>query len=356
VPSLDYLFWEATDSYQEFLENAHLKNETFVEALLREIQILEKGLKKSQALIYWLPTGNEALALQQSDWLIQLSNQVDINTRLAFSAVCGNPYADHLPPHPFWQALRQRYFQSSVRFLPIVNLGSVKQGEGLWPTSILDLIDHFLSRCDKKVFAGVIGLTHSVPAEGSILDCNLWIASQYLWQKNSPWLMIETWLLAHRRDWDPISYFQLIKTSREIALELSKIRALSQETGRDTLSFDEARVLVDSVLAKLKLLQLQLEKIEKKRFKKQEKSTLFDYFTFFARDARRIVVHFLQSLNVPGGNVLSADDHLESFWTQSSQASSNGLKGSLQVSFCEKPNSGLKGTRLALIYSENRVF
>ena len=154
--------------------------------------------------------------------------------------------------------------------------------------------------------------------------------------------MTETWFKAYRPDIDFSLYSHAFKEMREIAIQLSYMRSLAGEKGRDKLTGDECRALAEKVASELWTLRLFFAKIDKTYVKKSEKPGIQDYFLYFARDAKRVIAQFLQSFNIPAANVIDRDEGEESFWTH-------------KTGFQTQPQKGLPGSRMEAIYKENRI-
>ncbi|MGZ3634266.1 MAG: hypothetical protein ACXVAJ_08075, partial [Parachlamydiaceae bacterium] len=198
LPRPDFLFWESfcqTANQQAISQHHDL---TEAEITLKEIRGIEKILQNRSQLIYYIPTKNNSDGKRQARWMASLIDDVGKGTTLAFNAVYGNAYDDHQVNHPLWEVLRETQDTSAKGWMPILNGGLVKQGEGLWPMTNFDLIDRFVTRCYRHHFAGLITLTAHFPEAGSILDCNLWVLGHSLWHTLPSSLLAETWFKAFR--------------------------------------------------------------------------------------------------------------------------------------------------------------
>jgi hypothetical protein len=353
---IDFIFWESFLLHPDFSKSPITNRLTIAELVVKEVQVIEKNLKDRCALIFYVPANDLQTATEHSKWFSKFLDDVGSHTIIAFSALAGDPRMDHLPPHPIWHSLRISPDFSLTPLLPIVNFGGVQQGEGLWPSIPLDLIDSYVNRCYRHPFAGIITLTSHLPKKGGFLDCGLWVASQSMWRNLSPSLLAETWF---RANYSNIDFFKLensLKVNREIVVELSRVRSLTNEKGRDSVSQEECRMIAESLLAKIKLLNENFEKSHKTIIKNPKKPTCLDYFTLFIRDARRIILHFLQCYNVPMGNVLNGTDMQDSFWTQINQGTGQGIRSGNKVTFLDVPMRGIQGSKMEQIYLENRLF
>lgn len=268
----DYLFWESHWEYPDFISDPQADAYTLPEVVLKEARLLENHLNPNQSLIFYLPCSDRNSAKQSSIWISQIAENLEQRTILAFSAVAGPHWADFLQPHPVWEELRFKIGTSNALFMPIINVGHVKQSEGLWPILVHDSVEEYLSRCEYGQFSGVIALANHLPADGGIHDCNLWVAAQAMWKKNSSvFLLKETWFSAFRKDWDATLCTPLLCQMRHISKQLGMLRFLTHEKNKEQASGQELRVFAESILAQLNDIQLRLEKEEEKGAREMKK-------------------------------------------------------------------------------------
>ncbi len=349
----DGLLWETGYHHPQFYKYSAAENMTIVELILEEARLIEKSLPPQCLLLYHLSSPHQQAAKQQTLWIPFLTSQLGPQTLLAFSAFAGDPCADYLSLHPMWDLLRRSSEISSTPLLPILNGGAIHQGEGLWPSLSLDLIDQVLSRCVRHPFAGVITLTQRLPTPEGLLACNLWVLGQALWRSIPVDLLAETWFQAYRPDLSFTNFRSWFKKVRLLTVELSLLRTLSHEKGRDLLSHEECRIRAEALLAQLQDLQASVQQL--KGVSETSFITLSDYFQFFCRDARRLILHFLQCYNLPISHLLTGSDFHPSFWSEASQGTGQGLRATIKINFFEKPQAGEKGSLMERIYLENTL-
>lgn len=356
VPSVDYIFWEGEFLHNDCMQHLSAYDATQQDLAEAEITMLEAALQKTAiSLIYFIPVFDEASAKQQTAWLPSSCDRVGLRTILAFSAVAGDFYADHLLPHPLWEVLRQSPDVSATPFLPIVNIGAVQQGEGLWPSLTLDLIEKYFTRCSRHHFAGIICLVNQVPHPGAFLECSLWVAAQILWKERPAALVAETWFRARRPEIDFPAFAEALREMRQLVVDLSLLRSLHNEKHCDHLSSEDCRIMANSSLARLKYLQIFFEKKEKKRLRSADKLSYDDYFSYFSHDAQRIIMHFLQRFNVSMLHQKNEEVQQEGFWTQC-QGLNQGRRFHAKTIYLESPQRGVAGSRMEKIYRENYLF
>jgi hypothetical protein len=348
IPNVDCIFWQGDVFSPESYQHPSASDATQIELVQADVSLIETALQGKASLIYYIPAQDHFMAAQQSKWLPSLCDEVGDKTILAFSAVAGNPCSDHLSEHPFWETLRKCPDVSATPLMPIVNIGSVRQGEGFWPVFTFDLIERYFSRCYRHPFAGIMTMVNQLPAKGSLMECNLWVASQAQWKNRSVNLLAETWFRAKRPDLEFLRFEGALKRLREIVIDLSLLRSLNNEQHRERSSLDEYRALADSLLANLRHLQIIFESNEIKKAIKTEKPTWLDYYTIFARDAKRLIFHFVQNFHVSLPHVRKEDDPLDGFWTKAQPHRNNSI-------FLEQPQRGPNNSKMAMIYDESRM-
>lgn len=353
-PAVDYIFWESQAFSPECYRYKDAFEATQYDIVQAELGLLEKAIANHSMLIYYVPTRDKEQAIEQTHWLSCLIDEMGPKTLLSFSAVSGEPWQDHLPPHPFWDALRKSPDTSATYLLPILNAGAVRQGEGLWPTLTLDLIEQFMTQCYRHCFAGAIVLANRIPLKDNLLDCCLWVAAQVQWKNQSAHILSQTWFAAKRPDFHYSHFESSLKNIRQLAVELSFLRSFTTEKQRDLFTSEECRLVAESILSRLKHLQMHIEKHETIYTKKCGKLILSDYITYFIRDAKKIVTHFLSSFNVPLLSINSNEDNQEGYWTHVLATMGKGRGGSGKLVFLEHPRRGAAGSRMEKIYEETR--
>lgn len=340
IPSLDYFFWESSILNNDFTVYIGAKDATLQELVVAEMQMLENCLTKQASLVYYIPSISLETAHQQASWFDALCNEAGNKTIISFSAVAGRFFEDHLSPHPFWEELRKDQDTPCTKLLPLVNIGQISQGEGLWPTPAVDLINQFYDRLNPLFFAGALTLASAVPMEGGMLDCSLWCAGQSLWGCLSPQQNVETWFAAFRPEWNYYETDRILAETRQLAVRLSYMSSLTNRS-KHNLMIEDFRVLAEHILISLREIKIRLSIIERKRTKKSQSIPFSEYLKIFACDAQHFVIHFLQHLNVSLPFGLEESELKESFW-----------KG--KVGVFDEPLKGGAGSVMESIYFENR--
>lgn len=311
--NVDGIFWE-----NNCLKPGHplVRDATDADLVRAELHLVQQIVDQKKLLIYYIPTADSTMASRQAAWLPALCDEMRENAILAFPAVSGGLFEDHLPPHPFWEALRKSPDVSTTPLMPIINIGSVKQGEGLWPTLPLDLLQKYIGGCHRHNFAGAIGLVNQIHDNRPFLNCSLWTAAQMMWRGGSAPHLAETWFLAGQPKYHFSDMSKAYAAVRELIVQASLLRSL--EENPDQLTQEECRSMIDSMLMQLKHLQMQFEK-----------RSLNDYFVPFMRDIRLITLRACQSMQMPLLHLKKEEDVHGGVWVQ-------GLSGEMGK-FLEHP-------------------
>lgn len=332
-PEIDGFFWESLWQTATYRSHAKAFESTDAEIVLSEIHLLEKCLQKRAMLIFYLAHASEKEAYEQARWLPSLVDDMGPGSILAFNAVCGALYDDHQNSHPIWDSLRESPDTSATPWMPILNVGLIKQGEGLWPTTNFELIDRFLNRCYRHQFIGAIGLAGHLPQTGSVLDCNLWVFGHSLWKALPASLLAETWFKAFRPKENPAFCLKIMSLARAIALDMSFLRATYE--GNEPLKNEAAKIYGDSILSRLKQVKWLLDNHKNREV--AQAPSIKEHFPFFARDIKQLLAAYLPTYNLPLSHTLESDEPTTSFWNAD----------------LESPSCGEKNSIMELIFSQN---
>ncbi len=342
----DYLFWRSLCHHPGFENASKAKESLRVDLAIAELKVLEAILKGKSKLVYYLPSLDLQDAKQQSTWMKSLCNAAEKNTIFAFSALAGSPFEDHLIPHPFWEEIRKSPIISQVPLLPILNCGAITQGEGLWPNLPLDLIQTYVPRTYRTNFIGIAIPTPAFPTPGSILDANLWIASQMQWRKLSVDLLAETWFSAYHPKISFNRYKEILENLREVSKELSHIRSIANQPARQLIPPPDCRTRIESIIAHIKHLDVVFQSLPSKNSDSQP--SLSEYYPYFSRDAKKMLSQLAQHLGVPTPHLMQSHDQGEGFWTDLVRP--EGVKSWMR----QTPRIGEPGSTMDKILRENR--
>lgn len=332
LDGVDAVYWKGSYTSENYRNHPNARDDLMIDLALKEVQAVEEAIRGRCPLVYELdPDGPVHL-------IPELMDSVGNQTMISFSALNGKPTDDHLDYHPLWKLLRELPDTSATRLLPILNIGGVEQGEGFWPVIPLDLIDFVITHMRRQPFGGAVVMTNYLSKTGTLLDGALWTAGHSLWGSLPPRLLLETWCKAFHPS---LSSLELLGDIWKVSRRLSGLHAVGERTT------EEYRMLSESLIGELNRLHGVVESYDDSRT-----PSIKEYFTYFARDARRLVLHFLQTRHAPMVNVLNGDDLQESFWTVIQQSGRPGIGSGAKVSVLKTPQAGSEGSAMRQIYEE----
>jgi hypothetical protein len=350
LPLGDYLFWESMVQFSNYRHHPHAQEATEAEIVLREVQLLEQ-CAEDKGLIFYVPTPDPIVAERQAPWLAQLPDDMGSKTILAFAAVAGPPSADHQLHHPLWDQLRIAPDQSATGIMPIINIGLVQQGEGLWPSANFDLVDRFVKRCRRHHFAGILGLCNHLPCSGSLLDCMLWVASQSLWCDMPTELLADTWMRAYLPRGGLHSLSALLDLGRQVSLQMSALHAMTCQPQMAALSLEEGQLHADSLMVAVRCLQNCTAKYLKEAPLSPWGEQMQISVKFFTSDVQRLLDNFLQYFNLPNFNLFNREEIGDSFWVHPSHKSLPPHAWLAPV-----PHRSIPGSTAEDLLNSNRLF
>jgi len=307
----DYFFWESQAWDDSCQDHPMTREATQGDIVKEEIQLIEKSLVNTSDLIFFFPAKDENESKQQALLLNDVITEAQEKTYFAFSSVAGPIMADHLSPHAAWQVAKQSLPRALPKLIPIFNLGSVNQGENLWPVLPFPAIDRHILTLN-STFSGVIGMVNKMPKKGALLDCSLSVAGNAIWEKKTTASSAEKWFAANRPELEYQAHSEILKEIQDIHLKLSLLCSVSNSKIRSAAFNEYCRSLAESLLAQLKWLQARFALNQKKEHKKL---SLQDYFQHFSIDAKRLVSHILQSCNINLLHLRHDDDLQGGIWT-----------------------------------------
>lgn len=346
--------WDSLYYQPQFLHHEAASLHSTLELILQDLKNIEETLHPSIQVFYYLSALDSERAHQYARWLPDLCRSAGNQTILMFPGFISAKSAYLERPHPIWECLRKLPRLSETPLLPIYQIGSDVQGGGLWPVIYADtIIDMFIRSCDPAVFAGVTILTKRLPSEKGFLSANLWMAGQALWKLDSADLLLDAWFRTYRPELIFSDFKGVLKKLTVIAKESVFLRSFVSEKCRDHLSAEACKIKVEALLAQLQEVQFFLNQ-EKDLFSASLSKTNFtEYFIYFYRDIRRILLHALQCYNIPFSSLITGEDLQDSFWTTASQGTGSGIRKGIKIIFLDVPLKGEEESDMRLIYNEN---
>lgn len=223
--------------------------------------------------------------------------------------------------------------------LPLVNGGLMKMGGGLWPVLNREALSSALEKMGSKL--GMIAVTQQLPGYGGFLDANLWSLGHALIRKEPLNVLVEEWFQATK----PLLYHrEVFRRLEHLTNDLIWMTRFNSEMSRDKISNEESKALGAKCLSELNLLE---EKVS---------PALYPLFQIFSKDARRILLHFSQCLNITLPNVLREQDEGPAFFTEIFTTPGEGIRSSAKVVLKDKPNADKLEGVMAEVYRENFLF
>lgn len=262
------------------------------ELILEELRMVEKAVAGKCKLFFYLNQsweGKEKAVRQNC--LKLLCDESEKGTQILFSATASEPTKVTEISHPFLKDLREREGALHTQLLPIVNLGGVGQGEGLWPCVYV----REASKLFQNHSGGMIALANTLPELDSLLGASLWSGAQTLLKKGSPESHFETWLQALRPHW---------KDEDRLALSEASLLAAGLKEIQQSKSDEGLKNRLSALIFRERVLQ---------QFEVQPDQKLL--LTAFARDFKRIVGYIANQKGVALGAMIEGDINGPGFWT-----------------------------------------
>lgn len=313
---IDAILWESAPQ-----RDASNKEATKADLHRNELTRLEKILSPFPCqLLYSMRPSSPSEAAAQAPWLAELPDEAGSHTSIAFSAVAGPYTADYLAPNPLWDHLQRRHDPSSTPLLPILNMGSVGSGDGLWPAPPFDLLTRYLPRLYRHPFGGAIVLTKSLPLDGTPLDAALWVCGNALFSPtHTPEVLINIWLQASHPQIDGELWRSACGDGREAIKETYLLLAALREyetSGKEIFSREELLCHGNKALCCLHAARQQYNKITAQQKRARPGSvTIEEYGGSFFCDVRRLLLLATQSRNITIPGLLTSEEQHPAFWT-----------------------------------------
>lgn len=313
---IDAILWESAAQ-----RDACSKETTQADLHRNELGKLEKILSPFPCqLLYATRPTSPGQAAAQAAWLAELPEEAGSRTSIAFSTVAATYTADYLAPNPLWDHLQRRHDPSSTPLLPILNMGSVGSGDGLWPAPPFDLLARYLPRLYRHPFGGAIVLTKSLPLDGTPLDAALWVCGHSLFSPiHTPEVLINIWLQALHPQIDGELWRSACSDGREAIKETYRLLAALREyetSGKEMFTREELLCHGNKALCCLHSARQQYNKIAVQQKRAGVScTTLEEYSGSFFSDIRRLLLLAMQSRNITIPGLLTSEEQQPAFWT-----------------------------------------
>lgn len=301
----DYILWHSV--FDRCSLKKYAPDALVYDSILKEIKVLEASLSKP--IIFFLPVINK----EQTRWLMRLIDDVKATTTLSFPA----------DNYSIWSMLRGRQMVTKTSLLPIIDGEGF--GEGLWPVFTFDRVNDTFAYMQRHNFVGSIVVASQLPQEGSLLDCNLWVAGRRMWYDTDAIMLAERWFRSY---WSTCHFNENVSLLRDVSNVVRQLNGLLMVCENDHSEHQRElyRYDIDAILAQL----------SKWRLDSSRSNDFNDYMNYFINDARRILIHCSQKLKIPSSNLLTEQNDGPGFWT-SIEKTTFGGGFSTMVTLLNKP-------------------
>lgn len=322
-----------------------------LELYRQELHSLEQLLAPFYCqLLYYIPASTTSEALTQVNWLLELMEEQAESTQLLFAAQGGNgvemtmanPLGIGMPAHPLWEELPKRLCPSNIPcLLPLLNIGSIAAGEGLWPAPASDLIATYLAPLPYyPAMAGAVVLTRRIPHMHTPLAAALWVAAQHLWgQQHLPQdLLWQLWLKAYyphisnTKQW--LSGWENARKAAGEVLGLLSVCRAGQVPRQESVGIGVGvSSSYEAALVYLERAQQQLKAPMPKAPAGQNENYMEDYLSCFVSDMRGLLAYAMQGKKGGGAAVSSPSG---GFWSQPNSTISSYPNWTAPYQGCEE--------------------
>lgn len=340
------LFWECQGYQEGEAHDSKGQIQTQYERIQHELNLVEDTVQPSSLCFALLSYAN-SFQTQEAEWLAELAIDAGKRTYVIFSPVSGMPWQDYRPIHPFWAECRKRDLGEQLPLLPILNIGAMGRGEGLWPTCAMPVLDRFLGKMAQGGLQGAICMTPTLPAAGTFLDGSLWVAGQSLWHGGGAREHFDLWLSLYHPHADAENLTRGLFVVEEVSLLIASLKGYDPQGVRDASSLDKKRTLAEYLLAILNRWSCMIPKEENEDL--QPPYPFEAFLAVFLRDARRYVFHFLQQHRISLPYPANEGDLKPGFWTSKG---GHGMEKSKSADLHMIPFAGEEGSFLSALYRE----
>lgn len=310
-PKDSFLIWEG-----KYLQEKQSDQETDYDLVKKEISLLEKALEEHFKLIYLLPATDQVSISKQCYFIDNLCNFIQSKNLIAFSPLYKKADGQTRQESPLWEALCCSRQVPEKKCLPLLNVGSIKFGKGLWPDFRYDILNDIFTKMQNPVFYGALCMSTSIPKESSFSYCNLWTAGQKLWYpKKSATLFSKIWLLIYYPEipWEDFQW---------IAHYGQQIRHQMQTLQDPPELLKDKQILTSLALSlsnNCDMLKATLRRYVNSSSKGTQ-SLLLAAYPYFLRDSKKILFQTLKDVGISLPGLLDGEDMQLSFFTKMEQA------------------------------------
>ncbi len=342
-PLCDFILWDSLLWHPNYFSHPASEECLTLDLVQQELKLVQESLAPKVKLIFSISSPDSLKAHKISTWFKKLLSLTNEHLLIAFPLVAGEMTADHQLLHPIWKKVKE--LEGAVPFMPLINGGAITQGEGLWPSIPFEQFEtysHLLNSCQ---LTNCLVLTPKIPVGQGFLALNLWVVSHL---KKGLYVeeLIAKWFDSYQAHFDYFLYKDFLQRVRQLILDLSFLRMTLTSHHYSVTLIEEMKILVESLHARMKHLQVQLKKLTLV----WPSSFLQEYFLLFAIDAHKIINIAVKQFNLHFSLSLLEMDEQHSFWVL---ASSKLHQISNEELFLKQPFQGVKGSVLEKIRKEN---
>ena len=322
----DTLLWESRCRSSQFSTDPSADGLLYHDLLTAELGMVEAAAACRINVTFLVPWRQQLPEGRQIDAMMRLCQHASKGTSIAYSGVSnggsatgGDNGVGRL--HPLWNQLREYGHVPATKLLPVVNVGGVGQGEGLWPCSYLSELEACLPLMAASPCSGAIAVTNTVPELDAMLGGSLWAAGCALNTGRAASVFFDTWRRAYRSSWSDREC-EVVAVATRLASRASL--ALAKVEG------DALRDLAETLFSESRYL---------KRMSEGGDPELQALVTPFVRDVRRMIMGAAQTKGLSLGNVATSDDSGFGFWTAMRQGAEGGVASGGNVMVLSEPRS-----------------
>jgi hypothetical protein len=315
----------------------------FHERLLEEVHLAKESVGDKE-LIYYLNLEDRFTTKACARWFEEILDAIPNGVTVAFSRAVGDVRNQSFHENTILRSLEMSLDASSTPLMPVMNMGGVSWGEGLWPAPPLRELESTLHMMQSlHPFAGVIPLTSYLPAEDGFLKGTLWVAGQTQWHSECPMRLMEMWLYGSMQVKKSSDIRGLLQDAENVVALLQK----SKSSANHEQEYKE-RVL-GHIVSYAELMKYKLRQLGRK-----ERGSLYHMFEFFLRDVKKLSLLWSQEWKIKLQGVAEGDDMKDSLWVHVETHGSRGLGGSVRGALLKEPHTSPNNPKLEKLILENR--
>lgn len=306
---------------------------TYVELIAEGAACLRKAMDKRLDLLLYLPESS------LTGWE-ELLDTLPQGVTLLFPAKAGCSLSGSL--HPLWESLRRSPDSAATPLLPIINVGGLGVGGGLWPLLLYPYIDEVMSRMRRHPFSGIVAMVPTMPTIKGLSHCNLWVLGQRLWSQGySANELAAQWFDIYLPDYSFEKCEPTLLEATALALRIDELMGAATSQ----YSSEQWRSLVEEAFARLKALNLA-----------RPWEGLAPYRPPFYADLRRLLFYLMLNHQLSVPQVIDDADLVPAFWTDITAIPGQGVRSGASVNLRKNIDPKNLPEALLSLYHANYAF